>query len=133
MILIGFCVFFGIVSVATVDDRASHTITIRVVKMIQMGLDTQNDLSWQTDPSTKKITVSSNGGHPLLRMSIQADGCVGGAPQGFVELSGHDQDFVTGIAADTGRCQIDYRIDPRTITQQKEIFDRVVFTITDMD
>jgi len=133
MKLAGICFFFGVVSVATVDDRATHTLTIRVVKTNRMGLDTQRDLYWQTDPANKKITVSSDGGHPRVKMSILADGCVGGAPQGLLELSSHDQDFVTDIAADTGRCQIDYSVDRQAVILQKGAFDRVVFTITDMD
>lgn len=66
------------------------------------------DLDWTTNEDNKKVTVETDLASPAFGLSVSAGGVAGGTAAGSVALSTTPQDFVTGISATVGGCDLEY-------------------------
>jgi len=136
-------------------NSASHTITIRVVRMNTFTIDeddhssamseagvgesrvtssgnTSRHLQWMTDQRDKKITVAARGIYQGSRLQVQAVQCVGGASVGEASIADFDRDFITSISELNGSCDLYYSVlDQKAFGYSQEFHD-VVYTITDV-
>lgn len=69
---------------------------------------TTGDLDWSTNESSRKITVATDLAAPKYSLTVDAANATGGTGAGAVSLSTTAQDFVTGISATAGGCDLSY-------------------------
>jgi hypothetical protein len=70
--------------------------------------NTTADLDWTTNEASRKITVQTDLVSPVYGLTTQAQGVTGGVSAGVIAVSTSPQDFVTGISATTGSCDLSY-------------------------
>ena len=134
---------------------ASHTVTVTVTAINEVALSGGNislsvntadssgqpveaidnstcDLKWTSTKTAKKITVATNVGSPAFTLKVIAQNVSGGTAASEVTLSTSTQDFVTGIAATKGRCNLGYTLSATSADGTGSDVHIVTFTLTDI-
>ena len=118
-------------STSVFSQSASHTVTVSVGVIIEVTITggdltlqintatgggdpnqvtdaTTCDLSWTINGSPKKITVETSIGSPSFELQVEAQNITGGTGATAVTLSNTATDFITGISATVGNCDLAY-------------------------
>jgi hypothetical protein len=147
-------VLLGLAGPALAGDTDSHTVTVTVSAINEVGItggnitltintatpgqdpddatdNTTCDLSWTTNESTKKITVETDLASPKFELKVVAQNVTGGTAASEVTLSTTAADFVTGISTTTGTCDLAYTASADASDGTGSDVHTVTYTLTD--
>lgn len=150
------CMFVvGSVQMVMGGNSASHTITIRVIRMNTFtlgqneksllvsntnGMENQNiqseissrHLNWMTDQRDKKITVADRTSSSNTKLQVEVVQCEGGDANRVIPVGDCDRDFISSMATSKGSCDLMYSVCNQNNVDSRQGFHEVVYTITDV-
>ena len=148
-VIFGICVLLMHQSIFG-NGRTSHTVTIRIVhpNHVEMEKNTvflnasnnnqkimqaesPRSLKWETDYSSKKITVHTDSLHST-QLYIKAQSIQGCVTMGRIPLTENDVDFVAATTALKGHCMIQYSADLNYTLMKQSKKRTVTYTVTDV-
>ena len=147
--------FVGIVGMVNGGNTVSHTVTIRIVRPIEMNIESKYErietvessfeqkiesvghsiasvLRWKSDQSRKKVTVSVD--HFSENDPIQIEGihCMGGTTHQCFEVHPFAQDFITNITTLQGECEVKTIMNSDHLSGLTDRMRKIFYTITDV-
>jgi hypothetical protein len=148
------CVVFAaaLASAAMAGPTASHTVTVQVNAINELGLtggnitltistatagqepdpatNTACTLAWTTNQANRKITVATNLASPTFTLKVLAQSVTGGSAAPEVTLTNTATDFVTGVAKTIGGCTLGYTASATAAQGTGSDVHTVTYTLT---
>ena len=146
---------FSLKNTSLAVDTASHTLTIKVVSFSEISGNGDNvtlaadssspfgeseaiqrckggNLLWKSNQSDKKITVMTDIDSPNISLKAAAKNVRGAKGNHEVSVNHTASDFVTGMDAMSGHCDLEFSVNMRSVSEIGIDNTYVTFTLTDI-
>lgn len=146
---------FTLKNISLASNTASHTLTIKVVSFSEISGNNDNinltantsspfedsetiqrgkagNLLWNSNQPDKKITVMTDMDSPDIALKAAAKNVRGAKGIHEVSLNHIASDFVTGMDAMSGHCDLEYSANMRSVPRMGIEKAFVTFTLTDL-
>lgn len=154
-LLIAVYIVFSMIGTVKSDDLCSHGLRIIIRKPNRFAFDSGQSsimvpansvkkdlksgnapslkLGWTSDPSTKKITVSTDLNFTKINLQVKAENCKGCVSEGKISIRDFDQDLITISSKKEGHCGLEYSLIGNSPDQNDAGTPSVIYTVIDVN
>lgn len=144
----------GIVGMVRGGNSSSHTVMIRIIRPIEMNIESKQGavetvessieqntesvdhsmasiLRWKSDQTRKKVTVSVDQFSENDPIQIEGIRCMGGTAHQCFKVHPFAQDIITNMSTLQGECEVRTIIHSDYLSRLTDRIPRILYTITD--